>query len=517
MTGFAPLIEGFLAFALTMLALTTGVSAIVGALHHLRRWHARGLRDMVRLLYTRELVPLLNESARDITVDIAGGRLVVEAAASPVPHMQERLGGAAPVESSAVGGTPSQTSRAAISQRAEFIYDMTFMPVPDVVEKLESKGPTYWRDKLVSAEQLCGWPWYSTLLHPQRAGRRWLTLRYSLAALKAEEFRERLGASDLGEQLKKQQAWTARGLAGWDELAGYLWKRFESIGGASSETFARHSRGWSVAVGFFLAFFLNVDSLDLLNSYLTDPSLRQQVLAQSDAIQSQRVPAPAAGGETTIASAQAALTKTTTQLTRTAEDLSKSLDTITSTLNTEDSQRFAKTVQDGLRSAIAQAGEVQAGVEVLGGEAVEAEQTIRGVTQSLSASFPIGWKRFPNCTAESADLRCRRQREASSQAPAQAGAAASESRWPLVATWSRYSTVLMTASAADPEGFNQWVIGVILTGLLLGLGTPFWVQAVSAAFSLRRWDPRKTASGDAAAAGDDSTRTAARQGGAAGA
>jgi hypothetical protein len=36
--------------------------------------------------------------------------------------------------------------------------------------------------------------------------------------------------------------------------------------------------------------------------------------------------------------------------------------------------------------------------------------------------------------------------------------------------------------------YNQWLIGVILTGLLLGLGTPFWVQAVTAAFNLQRWN-----------------------------
>src|SRR5688572_2234998 len=60
MNGFAPLLEGFLAFALTMVALTTGVSAIVGAINQLRRKHARGLRDMVRLLYLREIVPLLD-------------------------------------------------------------------------------------------------------------------------------------------------------------------------------------------------------------------------------------------------------------------------------------------------------------------------------------------------------------------------------------------------------------------------------------------------------------------------
>jgi hypothetical protein len=508
MTGFAPLLEGFLAFALTMLALTTGVSAIVGALHHLRRWHARGLRDMVRLLYSRELLPLLDQP-QDLNVDIAGGALIFETTPSPVPHVREKLGDAA--TPSAAGSASSQAQKASeVSRRAEFIYDMTFMPVPDVVEKLESMGASYWQDKLVSAERLCGWPWYKTVLHPQRAGRRWMTLRYSLAALKADEFRERLGASDVGEQLKKQRAWTRRGLASWDELVAYLWKRFETLGGASSETFARHSRGWSVAVGFLLAFFLNVDSFDLLNSYLTDPALRQQVLARRDAIQAQDVPAPAAGGGTALAPARAELATVTTQLAGTAQSLSKTLDAFASTLGTGDSQRFAASVQAELQSMVVQVKGVQAGVGALDEDLTETEQRIRGVTQSLTSSFPIGWKRFPNCTQDSPDLRCQRQPAAQANAPAPAQANPAEpGQWPILPTVSRWSTILLTARAADPEGFNQWLVGVLLTGLLLGLGTPFWVQAVSAAFNLRRWDPKKDTKADAESGGGATVRTAA--------
>jgi hypothetical protein len=498
MNGFAPLIEGFLAFALTMLALTMGVSAIVGALHHLRRWHARGLRDMVRLLYAREIVPLLEVSKP--SVDVAAGPTIEFTTTSDgIPVAREHLGDAGRTAASAAGQRSTEAGGASLSQRAEFIYDMTFMPVPDVVEKLVSRGPDYWRNKLVSAERLCGYPWYTTVFHPRRVGRRWVTLGYSLANLKDDEFRERLAASDVGKLLKDGRAWTSRGLKNWEELVAYLWKQFEVLGGASSETFARHSRGWSVAVGFFLALFLNIDSLDLLNSYLTNPALRQQVIARSEEIQSQRAPAPASG-ESTLASARAGLAAASTQFNQTAEGLGQALETFTSTLSTEDSQRFAKTVQTNLQNVVAQAKEIQSGVGVLDGEVTEAERTIRGVTQSLTASFPIGWKRFPNCGPASADLRC--QRPTALPAPEPAGPQTSESQWPMMATVSRWTTVLATASAADPDGFNQWLIGVLLTGLLLGLGTPFWVQAVTGLGSLRpRWDSKKEPENKTSSAG----------------
>ena len=181
MNGFAPLIEGFLAFALTMLALTTGVSAIVGAINQLRRKHARGLRDMVRLLYLREIVPLEGEGKRAAT--------------------------------SGPDGT-SGDALAPGARRAEFIYDMTFMPLPVVVERLETNGPDYWRNQLESAEWLSGERWYHVLAHPRRVGRYWRSLRYSLQCLQDGEFRERLTCSDAGVQLKAQRgvegAWAGR-------------------------------------------------------------------------------------------------------------------------------------------------------------------------------------------------------------------------------------------------------------------------------------------------------------------
>jgi hypothetical protein len=522
MNGFAPLIEGFLAFALTMLALTTGVSAIVGAIHHLRRLHARGLRDMVRLLYLREIVSLVDGTTKPAsgssssdasgaappntqTIDV-GGRTVVVDMGAPVPSARERLGDA--MEQRHDPATLAPLSKSA--QRAEFIYDMTFMPLPVVVERLETNGKHYWREKLQSAEKLADERWYHALIHWKRFLRYWGSLRYSLECLQDGEFRERFASSDVGVQLKEQRAWEKRRLPTWDALVEHLLKKFRVIGAASSETFARHSRAWCVAVSFLLAAMLNIDSLDLLNSYLTDPGLRQRVLDRSDAILAQETPAAATDVGTVTALARTRFDAATAQLTDAARDLSGTLEMIRSNAGGTETDALAKNVASQLEKVAGQMKAVQVGVDDLEADVTLAEQRIRGVTRSLTASFPIGWKRFPNCSAsDSPDVRC--QGRTFAHPVTEAAAAPVIGLATLTAAPRRWSSVLLAAQAADPDAFNQWLVGVILTGLLLGLGTPFWVQAVSTAFSLRRWDPKNAVATNTANDGDATRNTSRPQ------
>jgi len=527
MNGFAPLLEGFLAFALTMVALTTGVSAIVGAINQLRRKHARGLRDMVRLLYLREIVPLLDgqqpgqaPGGRAITpgqsdasamrgqrtMDVGGPGIVMDMS-GPVLHARETLEQESiPPATSAASPVAEPTSLTPSQRRAEFIYDMTFMPLPVVVERLEREGPDCWRNQLESAERLAGERWYEYLIHPKRVGRFWRSLRYSLQCLQDGEFRERLGSSDVGAQLKAQRAWEARGLANWDALVEHLLKKFQVIGSASSETFARHSRGWCVAVGFVLAAMLNIDSLDLLNSYLTDPDVRQRVLDRSDAILAQETPAAATEAVAVAAPVRERFDAASTQLTNAARELSGTLEVLRSNATAEGAA-VVTDVAAQLERVAAQVKDVQSGVNALESDVTLAEQRIRGVTRSLTASFPIGWKRFPNCSAtDSPDVRCQ-GRAFARQADREPGSTTALAA--LTAAPTRWSSVLMSAQGADPDAFNQWVVGVLLTGLLLGLGTPFWVQAVSTTFNLRRWDPKKADSSTAAATNGEASRNAA--------
>jgi hypothetical protein len=482
MNGFAPLIEGFLAFALTMLALTTGVSAIVGALNHLRRRHARGLRDMVRVLYVRDLKPLVDgdsdgterEKANVASALTAPPKSVREAVKSEFLALGTRLARLFKAQPplTDVQKTKADTDATEIARRALFIFDMTFMPVPDVVEKIQRDGRLHWLTKLASAERLCGMPWYTTVFHPKRLARRWKTLRCGLAELTDAEFLDRLARSDLGSTLKSR-TFPVGAFQRWEDLAAHLLGRFKTIGGASSETFARHARGWSVVVGFLLAAILNIDSIDLLNSYLTNPQLRQSVVAQSDEILRQQTPAPDSQAASPLAPARVRVNEAANQLSATLNALTGALPTLKAVAGSGDGQKAVEAVQAGLTGLLAQVKGVQEGVGALDEDVTRAQQQILGVTRSLTASFPIGWDRFPNCrTPNTPDLRCGEPR-----------VAGDASAW----------QTLSTMRTAKPAEFYQWLVGVFLTTVLLGLGSPFWVQVVSGALKLSR-----AAQGDAA-------------------
>jgi hypothetical protein len=468
MNGFAPLIEGFLAFALTMLALTTGVSSIVGALNHLRRRHARGLRDMVRVLYLRDLVPLV-----DGTTEPGVGALA-NALAPGTPAPQARA---------TADDQMSEPQRNELARRTLFIFDMTFMPVPDVVEKIQKNGRLHWLTQLASAEKLVGTPWYTTLFHPRRLARRWKTLRCGLAELTDAEFLDRLARSDLGSTVKGTSPLPG-GFASWEALSAHLLQRFKTIGGASSETFARHARGWSVVVGLLLAVGLNIDSIDLLNSYLTNPELRQQVLDQTERIVSQEAPSAADQSSTTAARAEATLNA----LSAKAKELEGSVQALASGLPTDSSsQKAAESVKAGLQSLLSEVPNVKAGVT----DVARAERQIRGVARSLTTSFPIGWARFPTCnTPDSPDLRCADGPfTLGDDIPVWYRVLSGLGGWLPQSVRRSPGQQLRTVAATNaksPAQFYQWFAGVLLTTVLLGLGSPFWVQVVSSALNLSR-------------------------------
>jgi hypothetical protein len=511
MNGFAPLIEGFVAFALTMLALTTAVSAIVGSLQHLRRRHARGLRDMVRVLYMRDLRPLVNGASPDgaiaLTDKLAEPSVsVVAAIGAALRDLKQSVSGLRekakaffnkvkasfkPLTVAAKHKTPPTEKTKELATRTQFIFDMTFMPVPDVVEKIQKDddGSLDWLTRLASAERLVGMPWYTTVFHPKRLARRWRTLRCGLGELPDAEFLDRLSRSELGTVLRDRLP--VPGFDDWDKLLLHLLHRFKTIGGASTETFARHCRGWSVVVGFLLAVGLNIDSIDLLNSYLTNPQLRQDVIAQSDKILAQETPAPDAQGATALARTRKKVDTATSELTAAARQLEGTVQTLAAL--GPDGQKAADTLKTGLQGLLTQVEGVQDGANAFEADATQARAQILGVTRSLTTSFPIGWQRFPNCgAASSPDLRCEKGPFPPSPTTAPA--------WQDGLTWltgwlpdSGISTsiaggsqTLAAASVAEPARFYQWLFGILLTTVLLGLGSPFWVKVVSSALNLSR-------------------------------
>jgi hypothetical protein len=233
-------------------------------------------------------------------------------------------------------------------------------------------------------------------------GYSWSSLARALDALTDEELITRLKASEVGRAIAERLP-PADAAAELARLAA----KFASYGRAASESFARRSRVWTCALGFLLAFALNIDTFNLLARYMADPSLAESILAHPQAI----LAAPPQDDTAPTGPAADALTE---------------------------AQRLV----------------------------IDASRTVAG----LSTTFPIGWTLYPNCAGTAGDPRCLALRD---RMPAPPPAA------PKFWSFLSFLGVVGDVARADPAGFLRWLAGIVVTGALLGLGTPFWVEVLN--------------------------------------
>lgn len=434
MDGFLPLIEAFLAFALTMLALTTAVSAIVGACQRALRWRARVLREMVEFFYRNEV------EDRIATLQQAPGSAQTATNGEPQPGpdgeppTRAAAAGSGVVAAHAPNGAGNETSEVEsylaapgkVGYRRLFVAQMTLLPTvllkggkPDrkarESEIKKTEGPLTYKS------------WFMS----------WRSLRYGLDRLSDQDFLVRLRASLPGRAIDAIAGTTA------DDVFKDLQARFDAHGVAAVNQFEKRSRKWSVAVAFVVAFAVNVDALFLLNSYLTNEDLRLRVIADSD-----RIVEEADSDLEKLTQARAsvspevqALSDRFTEAVQFFEGLSED-----SAAALDDAELVAlRGTVDRLKSGISASLDTAADSAAI---TKQASAEIRGVVLSLTQSFPVGWTLYPNCPG--IDPRC----------------AAADGKTAL---------------------FVKWLAGVLITGFMVGLGTPFWIQIVNGALRSRNW------------------------------
>jgi hypothetical protein len=112
-----------------------------------------------------------------------------------------------------------------------------------------------------------------------------------LATMNPTEFMERLGSIDLGEAVKQANATAnaagavAAGAA--DAVLKDIAQKFEAFGKEAGVYFEGRARLLSVLVAVVLAFAVHVDAIDLFKTYLRDPNARAKVIEQSQAVTAQ--------------------------------------------------------------------------------------------------------------------------------------------------------------------------------------------------------------------------------------
>jgi hypothetical protein len=187
-----------------------------------------------------------------------------------------------------------------------------------------------------------------------------------------EELIERLKRSDLGKTILTELGDAAEAV--FDELG----RRYEIVGDSFSESFRKYSRRWAIAIAFVLAALVNIDSVQILDTYIKNERMTRTIVAHVDELVEKQIEL-------------AEMTATVPYADSSLEDLSE------------------------------QYGKLEEQIAFLS-----------------SSGFPIGWSYFPYALIADGGLE-----------------------------------------DVETTDWVMWIVGIILTGILAGLGTPFWYDAIT--------------------------------------
>lgn len=199
----------------------------------------------------------------------------------------------------------------------------------------------------------------------------------SLVDLSTEELKVRIKRSEFGKAVHAELGDL------YTETLDRLGLRYEAVCKKFTESFRSHSRRWTTGVAFVLALAVNIDSIHVMDSYIKNQNIRQNVTGQADFFMEEY--------NSLISSIESNSAKNSI----TKEDLKNG---------------FQKTRE---KTAIL-----------------------------ANSGFPVGWNSFP---------------------------------------YSYFSRNAISDfnSKNNPGGWIMWIFGIILTGMLAGLGAPFWYDTVA--------------------------------------
>lgn len=125
-----------------------------------------------------------------------------------------------------------------------------------------------------------------------------------LTALDVTEFMERLGSTDVGQSIKAKAG---------DQINAVLHdvaQKFDALGANARVYFEGRARFLSVMVAIVLAFVIHVNAIEIFQVFLRDPAVRAQVMSQTQDVMAQYQklqnppPAQPAGGQLSMPPAQ---------------------------------------------------------------------------------------------------------------------------------------------------------------------------------------------------------------------
>ena len=263
-----PLINSALAFAITMLALSLTCSAFIELIHRAFKMREAGLKYMLEQMFDQVLVKYAKPLA-----DKELGKLGADAPGileNAYKSVRESFVDAMTANRAPVGLPADPTLKAAPLKAAA----STAKSAADGTSQPKPLSGKI-RDLLEDVWNKLGNIW---------GGR-------SIARLTPIEFMERLGSTDVGKEIKAAAAVAGKDAADAEAETDAVLKdialKFDAFGKDAATFFEGRARFLSVAVAIALAFLVHVDAIDLFKTYLQNPKATASVIAQSQAITGQ--------------------------------------------------------------------------------------------------------------------------------------------------------------------------------------------------------------------------------------
>jgi len=345
-----PYLDAALAFALTMLAVATLVTQIVRLGQALAKTRSKVMREMLEEYFNKELKPVVDRELNRLKGQIKS--TIVTEVSTHIDDLEK----IAIEVSNRVENFNMLTTE--VSTHAD---DLKFVEKQDEEQVKEVKT-----NPLFSVEEL-----------------------EKLVDMSTEEITERLKRSQMGQKLLEELGDKANTV--FEELG----KQYELVGKKFTKSFREHARWWATGVALVLAFALNIDTIFIAKTYISNEGMRQAVIAQRDSLEE---------GYTTL------------------------------------TEKFA---QEQDKAEITRE---------------EFEQAFADTQEQLdiftSAGFPIGWSYFPHSAVKKVSF------------------------WNIEFVKPAELSKEYQDRNNSP-GWWLWVAGCILTGLLAGLGGPFWYDMVA--------------------------------------
>lgn len=227
---------------------------------------------------------------------------------------------------------------------------------------------------------------------------------------------------------------------------------YDDASSASSESFRRSAAMWTVFIGMVLALVANIDAVRVFDEYMENPELAQTIIDESEALEAGSV------------AAQASLEKTRQlglELAKLHADIVE--------------METGQASTDGIAEKRAEFAKVKAELESReGADAIAntAATAVAGIKSLKEKGVPIGWGYYPGIFEEPETVA--KVRETENATPGVSGA---------------LTTVIENISknvSTDGSEFGAWLFKVLVTGLLIGLGGPFWFDLARRLAMVRR-------------------------------